>query len=355
MKKFVFFALTTLCCCNILFAKIITVSNNPNSPGQYTRLDSAINAAVAGDIILVTGSATDYNLTGSNGGSLTINKPITIYGQGYDPRNDQALATTIGVVHLTAAGSGSILSGLSIGTFYADDNTNNITITRCKISGFGYNYGGNGGHGINGNNYNLRENIITGNIVITPNHAGIIIQNNIIAGTISSPSTNTNILITNNYFTYLPITALSNATVNNNIFYYKSGSATANAYVGASVGNCGFKDNIYYNSTNANPLGIGVNGNSGSGNINGNPLFVNLDLTAVAVTRADNFNLQPSSPGVNAGTDGKNIGPEGGSLPIQYPYSGSPAIPQIQSMSILNPVIPPNGTLNVSFKASSNN
>ena len=354
MKLFLIAVATALSYSPFLAAKTITVSNNPNSPGQYTRLDSAINAAASGDVILISGSATDYNAAGNLGGAVTINKSLTLYGQGYDPRNDQAVATSIGVIHLTVAAAGTTISGIAIGTLYADAGTNNITITRCRISGFGYDYGGNGANGINGNNYNLRENVIIGTILITPGHSGILIQNNIIVGGISSGTTNTNILVTNNYFTNSPISALSNASVNNNIFYHKASTATAVAYVNASVGNCAFSNNIYYNTTNANPLSIGVNGNSGAGNINANPVFVNLDLTSTSVTRADNFNLQTGSPGINAGTDGKNIGPEGGSLPMQYPYSGAPSIPQVQSMSISNPVVPPNGTLNVSFKASSN-
>jgi len=102
-------------------------------------------------------------------------------------------------------------------------------------------------------------------------------------------------------------------------------------------------------------LGIGLNINTGSGNISANPDFVNLVTTSISVTRADNFNLQVGSPGIGAGTDGKDIGPHGGSIPMQYPYSGQPAIPAIQSMSIPNPVIQPNWTLTVKFQANSNN
>lgn len=355
MKSFLIAAITALSYSPFLAANTITVSNNPNSPGQYKRLDSAINAAASGDIILISGSPTDYNAAGNLGGAVTINKPLTLYGQGYDPRNDQTVATTIGVIHLTPAAAGTTISGIAIGTLYADAGTNNITIKRCRINGFGYDYGGNGGNGVNGNNYNLRDNIIVATILIPAGHSDILIQNNIIIGGISSGATNTNILITNNYFANTPINTLSNALVNNNIFYHKAGTATTVAYVSTSVSNCTFSNNIYYNTTNANPLSIGVNGNSGTGNINANPVFVNLDLTSTSVTRADNFNLQTGSPGINAGTDGKNIGPEGGSLPMQYPYSGAPSIPQIQSMIISNPVVPPNGTLNVNFKASANN
>ena len=42
------------------FAKVITVNNNINSPGQYTNLQQAIDSASAGDTIYVHGSATSY-------------------------------------------------------------------------------------------------------------------------------------------------------------------------------------------------------------------------------------------------------------------------------------------------------
>jgi hypothetical protein len=353
MKKLLVAVLATLSCCPLLFANTITVSNNPNSPGQYKRLDSAILAASAGDILLVSGSATDYATAA--GGTITINKALTFYGHGYDPRNDQALASSMSNVHITTAGSGTTISGFSIpGQLYEDAGTNDIVISRCSI-------GALWNHscycdGISGSNYVIRENII-GNIAIGPNIGGIMIRNNIITGSIGSQTTSVNITIDNNYFTgSIGLTGvyagIYNANVENNIFYYKSTSSSPSY---ATATNCVFNNNIYYNTTNSNPLGIGLNINTGSGNINANPDFVNLVTTSISVTRADNFNLQVGSPGIGAGTDGKDIGPHGGSIPMQYPYSGQPAIPAIQSMSIPNPVIQPNGTLTVKFQANSNN
>ena len=365
MKKKTIFLLLALLNISVSFAKTITVSNNPNSPGQYKRLDSAILAAAAGDVLLVSGSLTDYNTAGTFGGALTINKPLTIYGQGYDPRKDEALSSYISVLHITLAGSGSSISGFTLGTIYEDQGTHDIVVSRCKINGFGYSYGGNGGNGIYGNNQMFMDNIMFGPIILTGSIGDIIIQNNLIAGSISGPATTTNVIINNNYFSNSiygnvnypnAIIRLSNALVYNNIFYYKSTTVLPVSYVGSAVNNCVFNNNIYFNSVSTNPLAVGVNNNSGSNNIPLNPVFANIDLTtAGAITRLDNFNLQPGSPGINAGTDGKNIGPHGGSSPIQYPYSGNPAIPQMDSLSIFNPVIPPNGTLNVKFAAHSNN
>lgn len=351
--KLLFFFLCAFLSVTSLFAKTITVSNNPNSPGQYTRLDSAILAAASGDVLLVSGSPTDYATAA--GGTITVNKPLTLLGQGYAPRSDQSVPSTVSYMHITAAGSGSTISGFLVtAQLYEDPGTNNIVITRCEINDL-YNFVCYC-DGVSGNNYDIRENII-GNIAIAANVGGIMIQNNIIYGSIGSQPASTGILITNNYFSGSiglngVYAGLYNATVSNNIFYYKSASSTASY---ATATNCSFADNLYYNTSSANPFGIGVNNNTGSGNLSGNPQFVSISLTATTVVSTDNFNLQTGSLAINAGTDGKNLGPEGGSLPMQYPYTGQPAIPQIQSMLISNSVIPPGGTLNVKFQASSNN
>lgn len=265
-------------------------------------------------------------------------------------------------MHITAAGSGSIISGLFItNQIYEDGGTNNITISRCKITNM-WN-GSSYTNGVNGNNYIITQNIIV-NIAIsvysssTP-ISGLMIQNNIITGSIGGPAVASNITISNNYFTSSNglngvgySGSLFNANINNNIFYYKSASV---ATAGSATNNCVYNNNVYFNTTNANPFNIGVNNNSGKNNISANPNFLNIDLSSTGVTRSDNFNLKSGSVAISAGTDGKDIGPEGGNLPIPYPYSGQPAIPQIDSMTILNPIIPPNGTLNVKFAAHSNN
>ncbi len=362
MKKYLVVLLAAFGFHSVLFAKIITVSNNPNSPGQYRRLDTAIMAAAAGDVLLVSGSTIDY--AAAAGGTIVINRPLTIYGAGYDPRTDQPLVSMISTIHITAAGTGTTISGFLISNqIYEDPGTNYITISRCKIASMwnssSYTYG------INGSNYLIKENIIgviaIGVYTMTTAIGHIIIQNNIITGSIGGPAIATDIVINNNYFSSVNAFAgagysgaLYNASINNNIFYYKSTSSAPASNNSVAV-NCVFNNNIYYNTTSTNPLSIGVNNNTGSKNTSVNPLFANIDLTSTSVTRLDNFNLLAGSPGINAGTDGKNIGPSGGSQPIQYPYSGAPAIPQVLTMNIINSVIPPNGTLNVNFTATSNN
>jgi hypothetical protein len=79
MKKFLPIALmATVLTTGSLKANQLTVSNLSTSPGQYTSLQTAINAANAGDTILVSGSGTDYALNTT----INISKPVTLYGPG---------------------------------------------------------------------------------------------------------------------------------------------------------------------------------------------------------------------------------------------------------------------------------
>ena len=67
MKNFIFAFVGTIILASNANATIHTVSNNVNSPGQYTDLQAAITAAVNNDTIYIHRSDVDY-------GSITINK-----------------------------------------------------------------------------------------------------------------------------------------------------------------------------------------------------------------------------------------------------------------------------------------
>ncbi len=348
MKKNLFMLLGILLITVASFAKTITVSNNPTSPGQYKDLQTAIDAAKAGDILLVSGSATDY-------GQVTINKRLTIYGQGYDPRKDVAFPTTISTIVLNNnlvndTASGSAIYGCVISSFYVAFNgdpstyVNNITVKRNTISYIG----------ADGSGWVISDNIITSQINI--DGANCLIKNNVFTGSsINNDNIHPNLIITNNDFTSTISLNIYNALVSNNIFYYKS-SSVVNYVYGAYSNNTVFNNNIYYNNSNTNPFNIGQNNITGTGNINNkNPKFVSYDLTTQQITRNDNLNLQSTSPAKNAGTDGKDLGIYGGATPAQYPLSGEPAIPQVKTMNINNTTVSPGAVLQVQVKANSNN
>ncbi|MEP6466535.1 MAG: hypothetical protein ABJB05_09520 [Parafilimonas sp.] len=330
------------------FAKTITVSNNPTSPGQYKDLQTAIDAAKAGDILLVSGSSIDY-------GQVTINKRLTIYGQGYDPRKDVAFPTSISSILLNNnlvndTASGSAIYGCTVSSFYVAFNgdpstyVNNITVKRNTISYIS----------ADGSGWVISDNIITSQINV--DGANCLIKNNVFTGSyIYNDNLHPNLIITNNNFTSTVNLQVSNAIVSNNIFYYKSSSVVNFAYGGNAI-NTVFNNNIYYNNSNTNPFNIGQTNNTGTGNINNkNPKYISYDLTTTEVTRNDNLQLQTSSPAKNAGTDGKDIGGYGGATPMKYPLSGEPAIPQVKTMNINNTTVSPGSILQVQVKANSNN
>jgi hypothetical protein len=80
-------------------ALVRTVSNNPNSPGQYTSVTTAYTAANVGDTLYVVGSLTSY-------GGLSITKRITIIGSGYNPNKQNSLPTSFANLSISRTLSG---------------------------------------------------------------------------------------------------------------------------------------------------------------------------------------------------------------------------------------------------------
>ena len=166
-------------------AAIITVSNNPNIPGQYSNLQTAIDAAAPDDTLYVQGSVTSY-------GDVTITKKLNIIGSGMLPDNTSHLGTTLGDVFLkisadgTSSSSGSTITGcniygLSFGYIVINSVTytvSNISIYRNKINGVYVN-----GYGSIG----------------TYNFAGMHIYNNMI-GTLNVGRLGGNSVVNNNIF-----------------------------------------------------------------------------------------------------------------------------------------------------------
>ncbi len=326
-------------------AAVITVNNNPNSPGQYTNAQTAINAANPGDTIYLSGSSTSY-------GDIHVNKKLTIFGTGQNPQKQNPLVSSIGYLYLdsinsTSGASGSLIEGLYIGSYLQCVSSYpfyNIKIKRNYFANYIYVYG---------NNWLIQNNYVYG--INLNNNSNIQIVNNIITYYISGSSqTQPTLLIANNLFidSYSSgnaLSSLSNAIISNNIFYGISpGSSTSQCNA------CTFNNNITFGSSN-NTLPYA--NNTGSGNItNTNPKFTSIATINYTFTTTDNYTLQASSPGHNAGTDATDIGPFGGTYPIpSEPIGWEPNIPQVKTMTISNNVIPVNGTLNISVKAKKQN
>ncbi|TVP49637.1 MAG: hypothetical protein EA341_08935 [Mongoliibacter sp.] len=317
-------------------AAVITVSNRPGDIANFTSISDAINAAADGDIIYVSGSATSY-------GSFTLAKRLTLVGSGHNPDNDNGLVSQLGSVTLVTGSSGSEIIGFRIaGISWSNpsDVINNINLQRNNI----------GSIAINGNSkeWIIQENIInsissSSGITFEEN---LIIRNNIITSSISNLRYS---LFTNNVFTATFAGAFSTIQFNsfsNNIFFQNDLNSD---FTNARIQNCTFNNNIFFGSSNPTSLPT-INGNSGQDNIFANPQFVNVPNNTFDYNQ--DFNLQGSSPGINAGTDNTDIGLFGGA---GYTVSGTPAIPEVTLFNILNPIVPQNGNLNVRIEGKANN
>ncbi|HMK24808.1 MAG TPA: right-handed parallel beta-helix repeat-containing protein, partial [Chitinophagaceae bacterium] len=184
------------CCINsMVCANILTVSNNTTYPGQFSTVQSAVNAATAGDTIYVYPSSVFY------GETVTIIKRLVIIGSGADPQRPSRLTSHINAFNLTSsAASGSVLTGLYFhSAFISGSDVNlvdNLVVSDCRFDGNAYFYGGN----ILIENCIFFSNSGAGGIIQIPSYsAGNIIQDNYIHGALAlRPGTNT--LIRNNIF-----------------------------------------------------------------------------------------------------------------------------------------------------------
>jgi len=369
MKKVVYslFAVATIFATTALHATVRTVSNDPNSPGQYTDLPTAVAAANAGDTLLVSG--------GSLYSDITLTKRLIILGTGYNPYKDfSATVTQINNVTFNDGSDGSVMQGFVINyTVNSSGNgVNNIVVKRNKFTYYSsclvcY-----------GNSWLISENYFSGTQrtwgdAITINGSSYLVQNNLFVGApqITNQATNYNTLFVNNTFLicndpsfYSPKLALYNALIANNIFYGTNGDM--NESFGVGTGNT-ITDNVVYNNSYSNPLNVSAGINQGVGNkYSIDPKFTNLVTTTggfgpynitttYAIPLSSNLQLLPTSTVKTGGTDGKELGIYGGSTPAQNPLTGSPAIPQINSMMLNNLTVAPGGTLSVTLKAKEGN
>ena len=341
MKKSITFIFAG-CSFLLSHATVRTVNNNPNSPGQYTNLQTAVNASTSGDTIYVHGSATSY-------GSISIKKRLSLFGTGNKPNKTNILVSQLVDIQLdttngVSGASGTSIIGFSLNSvngYSGTGGTKNIVISR--------NYFTSGGTKINitGGNWRIENNIISQSSVNINSKNNIFILNNIFDNASLLGSNQPNVIVSNNIFlgytSFSALNSVTNAILTNNIFY----GASAN---GTGVDNNIFSNNLSYQTSN-DTLPYGTN--TGSGNfINQNPLFTNVSATNFSYSF--DFSLAAASPGKNAGTDGKDLGIYGGSKPM-VDMTGSPAIPQMKSVTILNPMIPVGDSLHVIIKAKKQN
>jgi hypothetical protein len=338
-----------------------TVSNNPNSPGQFTSLQAAINNADFYDTIMVAGSATSY-------GNITINKPLVLVGAGYN--NPYGLNASIGTINLNRANlyisaSGTKIMGFIVSTIALDgrftggtaftQSIDNLVIERCQIGTVKFLHQNNY-TGSSFNNDTIRNCVITTSISIeqpltstdVPVYFNdVILHNNIFNGSriydnLKFSTDYSNLFIRNNLFINRVsncLVKINNTIVENNVFYGSEPHGCTGAV---------YSNNLTFMCFNNNIPG---SGNLGSGNIvDANPVFTNFPLQGGALSYSHDFTLLPGSPAIGAGTDGTDIGILGGMLP--FDVGANPYFPQMMEVSLPSgSSVPAGGTLNVHFKA----
>ena len=344
----IFFAISSCA-----FAGIKTVSNNPSSPGQYTNLQTAIDAAGLGDTLMIAGSTTNY-------GTVNIAKPLVLVGAGYNnPYGSNTSITTINLNRTSQflGASGTKIMGVIVtsvisfngnytGGTGSNANINNVLVERCKINDLRFGY-----DGLYYQNDTVRNCLFQGGSIYfyyNYTYNNIFIHNNIfdnsVIGTNYGPPNLSNVFFRNNLIINRVtafFSAIAYLIIENNIFYGAEPTGCTNA---------SFTKNITYLCA-----AVPGAGNLGSGNLNAtNPMFVNYPPSGGAFSYTYDFHLQGASPGKNAGTDGTDIGIYGGMLP--YDVGANPHFPQMMELTLPSgSSVPAGGTLNVHFKAKKQN
>lgn len=338
--------ITILCTLLSLFGfsqTVHTVDNRDQSGAQFTDLQAAVDAASLGDIIQVHPSPNNY-------GSITIDKTLTLMGLGHNPINTNGEVATISNITFINNSAGSEIKGLSFssincGSSTTSPNQDNIHIINNRVNSTitgaatdnisdGWiiegNYFSSTSTNVNSqsgtDNWQVKNNFLRGSIYNLNNTS--IITNNIFLSTANSGT----------FFISCP-----SPMVNNNIFL-ATGTLTE---IGLSNSTITFVSNItysYYGAT-IDPL-------SGSNNLdNTNPLFENVPFGSVTEFYNNDFDLSSGSPGINAGSDGTDIGLFGNNF--VFDPNGRPNLtPYAESITITNSVVAPGQTLNVNFTAS---
>lgn len=327
-------------------SKVVTVSNNPNIPAEYKDLQAAIDSPT--DTVYIHKCPVTIKYPAVN-----ISKKIVLIGSGHYSANEDKNYPWCGTITLKDGSSGTVLAGLYLDGITVDNAItalDDLVIKQCRFS---YYYGGidfstNGGII---NNTIIEGCVFNGyNLLYFQNATNVLLSNNIFGRYLyfyGKPGRQyifiNNLVLANNDASDHPFDNVSNSIFANNIFYKRKIS---------NLNNCSqnsFRNNIVY--TDETPLtsddlikSIGFT-NDVSGTIALKPTFKAYPVNAselVVFSEADyyklynyDFTLAPTSPGINGGTDGKNIG-----LTENFRLFGSPVgLPLITSYTIQNTIV----------------
>ncbi len=318
---------------------IIAVQNG-NNVTLYNQLDSAINQANNGDTIYIPG--------GNYFGDLHINKEVHIIGTGYNQDSMVSMIPTriFGPTFFHLGSDSTTITGIFFAspiTRYNTELVSSVIITRSFLAG---------GFNLNLTNWTFIQNVIEGmtqavyaekcnffnnifssltNFRDLPKFNDCQFRNNIFlhgvtGNRVSFPIGSTNSLIENNIFLQQDYGSVSehcaNSIFNNNLFVEN--------WLASNCPNCLGSNNII--SQEQTSIFINQVGNN----------YNNLH----------SYHLKSSSPGKNAGTDGKDIGIYGGLFP--WKDGALPSIPHVILKQISN-TTDQNGNLQINMVVKAQN
>jgi hypothetical protein len=327
-------------------AAVLTVSNHPQGGAQYGSLQSAYNAANAGDTLLLEATDLVYFL---EGGYSYWDKSLVVIGGGLNAEKDISKQTIINHSYqsefrMRSAGNGSKFYGIVFapgGYLGFWDNVNNYTFENCQFEKHfaNHNYHCNSivfrnciFNEDNAHNYNFPGSATASTVFSNCIFDGYIHGNN---------NPNLTVLFDHCIFNRpdAPINTLRYAIISNCIFYNGLGVSDG------STSDCNFMNNVARLSSDLPPAG-----NLGSGNLTlTDPLFVDAAIDSYYSPDSD-YDLQAGSPGIGVGSDGTDIGVHGGTT--NFSETGEVLIaPVMRTMIIENTSVAPNGTLSVQVVA----
>ena len=342
MKKLFFLAAAVLLS-SALQARTWRINNAPEAKADFTSINEAMASAdvVGGDVL--------YLDPGCHLPSQTINKSVTIIGNGFNLRSDE-MESSINGVRIQC--KDVVMKGVNINGSYEATNTNytGLVIERCKvgnITSYGplahiascYITGTVAGAGGSNGSLRLYNNIILGN-VCQINYG--VIRNNIIIY-------NPNSTYTDYYYYCLygveNSTIIDNIILNTNTRTSVDGNGQTVTYNhqtihnnSASYGN-DIKHNIF--SNDANHVFADCPSNS----------YIGAKVADVFVNEGawdEPYQLKEDSPAKGAGLTGNDCGPFDGMYP--YVMSCRPRnIPYIYEATV--PSRPTNNKITVTVKA----
>ncbi|MDD4598130.1 MAG: hypothetical protein PHW35_09195 [Lentimicrobiaceae bacterium] len=335
LKIFVFIAVSIFLTANVLHAQSKITLSHLGVPTFYISLTDALAAAANGDTLYLPGGTIQPS------SDIIVNKSVHIVGAGHYPDSSAATGRTeVNVLrYLTGSGNGS-LQGCSINSLYighaSNQNITGVSVTRCLVGTL--RIGNDAVSTIS--NIMLADNVLTGQLYINSAYSGVTLHRNFMY------SNNLNgfgkgLFISNNIIYVQYNNALYNfvnCNFENNIIVSTS---TSNIQLGSQ--NCNFTNNLFI------PTVSYWGSNTQQNSILNQTLANTFENAGTGFSYNSNYHLKPSSPGVNYGTDGTDVGIYGTISP--YKEGAVPFNPHIVFKSISTETTP-EGILNVTISVS---